>query len=222
MKLNPQEHCQHCEGLLSLLTGIIIPKPFQPKLLDNGFSLLQQDAKILKSIAKQLSKGIAMTDRQYSLVLEKLENYREQFKSHGIDIDDGKDKLLYPLREIDRSHTLKIDKGKIVMRFPFNKKIIDRIEEVRKLDPSSHSYGKNKHEWTYDPMTLVNLVQIARKFEHKFEIDSNIIEIYNTCLSYEKDKEIFFKYIPKRKIKVGDGRNKKENPFRVLKNLNLS
>ncbi len=193
MKLNPQEHCQHCEGLLSLLTGIIIPKPFQPKLLDNGFSLLQQDAKILKSIAKQLSKGIAMTDRQYSLVLEKLENYREQFKSHGIDIDDGKDKLLYPLREIDRSHTLKIDKGKIVMRFPFNKKIIDRIEEVRKLDPSSHSYGKNKHEWTYDPMTLVNLVQIARKFEHKFEIDPLVTEIFDLCMEYEIDRE---KYVP--------------------------
>ena len=190
MKIDTQ---QNCEGLISLLTGIIIPRPFNPKKVDNGFTLIDQDAKILKSIAKQLSKGIAMTDRQYGLVLEKLENYRDQFKSHDIDIDEYKDKLLYPLREIDRSHTLKLDKGRLIMRFPFNKKIIDRIEEVRRLDPTTHSYGKNTHSWAYCPQTLVCLVQIARKFHHKFEIEPIIEEIFSLCMEYEIDKE---KYVP--------------------------
>jgi len=38
----------------------------------------------------------------------------------------------------------------------------------------------------------------------------------------EKENEVFFKYIPKKKIKDEIKKNKKENPFRILKNLNLN
>ena len=61
-----------CEECLSLLTGIVIPKPSFPKEQDFGLIIKREDASILKSIAKQLSKGIAMTDRQYVLVIDLL------------------------------------------------------------------------------------------------------------------------------------------------------
>ena len=38
----------------------------------------------------------------------------------------------------------------------------------------------------------------------------------------EKDSEIFFKYLPKKKIKGESKRNIKENPFGILKNLNFN
>ena len=38
----------------------------------------------------------------------------------------------------------------------------------------------------------------------------------------EKNSEIFFKYMPKKKIKRENRGNIKENPFGVLKNLNLN
>ena len=38
----------------------------------------------------------------------------------------------------------------------------------------------------------------------------------------EKNNEVFFKYIPKKKVKVQNKENIKENPFGVLKNLNLN
>ena len=38
----------------------------------------------------------------------------------------------------------------------------------------------------------------------------------------EKNDEVFFKYIPQKKVKVVNKKNLKENPFRVLKNLNLN
>ena len=38
----------------------------------------------------------------------------------------------------------------------------------------------------------------------------------------EKNNEVFFKYIPKKKIKLQNKENFKENPFGVLKNLNLN
>tara|TARA_X000000368_G_C23046108_1_gene719200 strand:- start:1090 stop:2334 length:1245 start_codon:yes stop_codon:yes gene_type:complete len=185
---------ENCEGLISLLTGITIPRPINLKIIDHGYKLLDSDAKILKSIAKQLSKGIPLTDRQYNLVITKLENYRDQFLNKGINIDHYKDKLMYPLREIDRSHFLKFDEEeKLVIRFPFNRKIIDRIEEVRRVDPISHSYGDNIHKFSYSPQTLVKLVEIAHKFEYKFEVDKNIKDIYERCILFESSKE---KYVP--------------------------
>ena len=38
----------------------------------------------------------------------------------------------------------------------------------------------------------------------------------------EKNNEIFFRYIPKKKVKFKNKENTKENPFGILKNLNLS
>ena len=184
---------ENCEGLLSLLTGITIPRPAMLKVLDNGYTLLDADAKILKSIAKQLSKGIPLTNRQHSLVLDKLENYRDQFIKKGIDIDLYKDKLMYPYRQIDRSHTLKLHNDTLKIRFPFNKKIIDRIEEVRRVDHRSHEYSENTHTFKYTPQTLMKLVEIAKKFDHKFEIDEDVEDIYQQCLRLEETKE---QYVP--------------------------
>ena len=39
----------------------------------------------------------------------------------------------------------------------------------------------------------------------------------------EKNEDIFFKYLPKKKFKkTYDKKTKKESPFQVLKNLNLN
>ena len=38
----------------------------------------------------------------------------------------------------------------------------------------------------------------------------------------EKNNEVFFKYIPKKRIKFQNKENNKENPFGILKNLNLN
>ena len=38
----------------------------------------------------------------------------------------------------------------------------------------------------------------------------------------EKNNEIFFKYSPKKKFKHKNKENMRENPFKILKNLNLS
>ena len=38
----------------------------------------------------------------------------------------------------------------------------------------------------------------------------------------EKDNEVFFKYDPKKNIKKEEKKIMKENPFKILKNLNLN
>jgi len=196
-----------CEYCLSQLTGILIPRPYNAKETNFGYTLRTNDAKILKSIAKQLSKKIALTDRQYELVKTKLVEYKDQFQDNGVDIESCIENLAYPLREIDRSHTLKIVQGEdeklsLAIRFPFNKKILDRVEEIRRLEGKvKRTYKDNTHYFMFTPQNLVKLVQIAQRFDHKFDIDENVKEIYNTCLEYEEDKENYVPGIYKNQLK---------------------
>ena len=124
-----------CEYCLSQLTGILIPRPYNAKETNFGFTLRTNDAKILKSIAKQLSKKIALTDRQYELVKTKLVEYKDQFQDNGVDIESCIENLAYPLREIDRSKWVrKVEyKGEdcLAIRFTFNKKLIELLEKTR-------------------------------------------------------------------------------------------
>lgn len=190
-----------CEECLSLLTGIVIPKPSFPKEQDFGLIIKREDASILKSIAKQLSKGIAMTDRQYVLVKNKLVNHRQEFKKKNIDLDSCIDNLLMPLREIDRSHWLKIltykDEDWLAIRFPFSKKIIDRITELQKLQtiPLSQKppYKDHTHYFAFTPKNIFSLMQIAKKFDTKFTVHREIKEIYEELLDYDLNSE---QYVP--------------------------
>ena len=118
----------------------------------------KSDVNILKSINKQITtKKVAMTDRQYALVKGKLLNYKRTFQEHGIDIN-AVNELKFPLREIDRSHWIKIlkykDEDVLGIRFPFNKKVIDRIEDLRRLNEiniKAHTYADNVHCFPLTP-----------------------------------------------------------------------
>lgn len=193
------ENVTTCEDCLSLLTGVEIPKQTSKSYQDFGFQLASTDATILISIAKQLAKKIPLTDRQYELVKKKLlEDYRTQFDNYGVDLDSVIENLKFPLREVDRSHWLKIVKWNneniLGIRFPFNKKIIDRVEELRVLNKRGDvKYDKHIHYFNITPSNIVSLVEIADRFPHKFEIDIEIKEAYDTFKEYEKNKQ---DYIP--------------------------
>ena len=186
-----------CEECLSLLTGIIIPKPANPKEQNFGYVLKTEDAKILKSIAKQLSKKIGLTDRQYALVKRKLITYKDQFKTNDVDVGYCIDNLHYPLRDIDRSHWLKImtykDEDMLGIRFPFSKKIIDRIQDLQTLQQvpnnSRPGYKDHTHYFAFTPKNLFALVNIAKRFEEKFRIHKEILDLYEQCLVYEKEAD---------------------------------
>ena len=196
-----QETPNTIEDCLSLLTGIVIPKPIFPKQQDFGYIIKNSDASILKSIAKQLSKGVSLTDRQYELVKRKLIDHRDEFKRHGVDLDSCLDNLKYNLREIDRSHWLRIltykDEDWLAIRFPFSKKIIGRISELQALQSipvnQKPPYKDHTHFFAFTPKNIFSLVQIAKKFDTKFIIHKEITTIYDELLDYQNNKE---KYVP--------------------------
>ena len=79
----------------------------------------------------------------------------------------------------------------------FNTKSDDKTKEVKLIPEMLNLLGCNKE----------NFVKLIKKMNYK---------------TYEKNKDLYFKYIPFKKIiKKDNNKNFKDNPFRVLSQLNL-
>jgi len=165
-----------------------------------------KDVTVLKSIATQVTRGTALTDRQYDLVKEKLSDayYMNQFVSKGLsptEYQAALNELRSELREIDRSKYItlveeapgrkvgfinrnpepqKSDAPWIKVGFPFAKRLIKSIDWVAsKTDRSNyvHNQGSRDHFFKFDEKIVYDL--ISEFINKEFEIDNEILEFYN-------------------------------------------
>lgn len=160
------------------------------------------DATIMYSIARQVFKGTPLTDRQYSLMKEKLSKYKDQFISLECNFDLALDTLRNPLRHIDRSKYIKIvDTAEVYadrvyesykqnwkwmkIRFPFSKKLIGSVQKFVILNNYQHKKGSHEH---YVSLTEENVYQVISEFKDKnFEIEKDLIDIYNACIEVKEN-----------------------------------
>jgi hypothetical protein len=131
------------EDCLELLTGINAVKGY-------SFTLENEDYNILTSVARQVFKGTALTDRQFDMLVKKLEKYTLQFEQNGIDINGIITNMILrtPFRTVDRTQTVYIEDGLIVAQFPFNKKLISKIQTLR--DEATGQVTNNKNKWKFE------------------------------------------------------------------------
>lgn len=143
-----------------------------------AFTIEKTDFTIMNSIARQAFKGMPLTDRQFALMQEKLQTYREQFINLDWDFDYAVNQLRQPLRHIDRSKYIKLQDNTIVVRFPFNKTDIVYVQEAaNKCQEYHHQKGTHIHHFAYNEINVLNLLN---RFSTKdFKIDEEILEVYN-------------------------------------------
>ena len=167
------------------------------------YNLERSDATFLSSIARQVFKGVGLTDRQHNAVKEKLIKYKDQFETFD---EDSLDHFRIPLRQIDRSQYITIvdseslelgsvfstetSKSKwIKIRFPFNKKTITVIESLkfklvgsynqRSMYSNGYYHKKGSHEH-YFKLTEQTAYSIVDNFKEKnFNIDNDLVDYYN-------------------------------------------
>ena len=170
------------EDCLELLAGF-------RKESDN-FSLMKEDYTIMHSIARQVFKGTALTDRQLALMQTKLLAYKDQFDNADIPLEINK--LRHPLRKINRDKYVKLDNDKIKVRFPFKKSDIMLINEIsHKSKGYTHQKGSHEHFFDY---TELNVKNILDRFASKsFKIDKELFEVYHEIKHMEAQKE---NYVP--------------------------
>jgi len=167
------------EDLLELSAGLIQGPEIS---LDNS------DITIMHSIARQVFKGTALTDRQFMLMQEKLEKYKTQFVNLDCDFDYAVKELRQPLREIDRSKYIKIVGDEIKIRFPFRKSEIMEINSISyQCDDYRHSKGTHEHWFGY---TERNVLAILDSFSNKsFEVDKELLNLYDELCAIREHPE---------------------------------
>ena len=180
------------------------------------------DCTILYSIARQVFRGKAFTDRQLDVVCMKLNYYSKQF------IDLGYTNLQQilnmqvtrtPLRKVDRSQWIKVvdepvratpkftvssmrkkavdstveKNSYIAVRFPFSKKIIVLIEQLAHAHRKGYYHEKGSHIH-YFRISENSVYDIVKAFENKnYDID---VELLTYAKQVEAIKENASDYIP--------------------------
>jgi len=162
----------------------------------SNFELRAGDAVLLNSIARQVARGVALTDRQYELVKSKLVEYRSQFEKNNMNhLDQALETLAYPLRSIDRSKRIYVEDNWLVVKFPFNKKAISQLVSVSNSFRQFYTHEKNSNEHKfklYEP--VINEIVELFKDKH-FVIDPELIEINDQIESIKSKKLEFVPYV---------------------------
>lgn len=179
------------------------------------------DGPILTSISRQCKKGMALTDRQYDLVKNKLAVYKDVLQEHNIEFNNNPPRL--PLREIDRSKYIRIvDTAEayantpyesykesykwIKVRFPFSKKDIVKIESVihecinqrKRLREYRHVKGSHEHYFLYNAYTAYALVKALQN--RNFDIDAELIDVHNGVQKLLENRKQHTPYVDNNKV----------------------
>lgn len=172
---------------------------------DLTFNVDTSDRSILESVARQVFRSTALTDRQYALVKEKLLKYKFQFESQDIiGFDRAVEKLRNPLREIDRSKYITIvdhpddivypsdDRGKFIkIRFPFKKSDIALIGQISNTKDYHHKNGSHEHFFVFNETNTYNL--LSRFSDRNYKIDNELVDIYQKIVDIRENEK---HYVP--------------------------
>ena len=175
------------ESYLELLTGLVG---------NTAFTIQSSDFTILNSIARQVYKGVGLTDRQHEVVKEKLLSYADQFTALEYPIHDAVKNTRIPIRHIDRARWIRTvsinDQFYIGVRFTFNKKLISAIEVLSNIEQKSlYDKVEKTHYFIFNE---VNLHKVIGELKDKnFEIELELQERYNLLEMMHTNKK---NYIP--------------------------
>lgn len=155
----------------------------KPRIVNVRIDLGEQS--LVRSLAKQVNKGTALTDRQLDLATKKIEKYRLGLEKNKVDVDLLllNKRTRYPLREIDRTqsislHVEKDKKVKILIKYVFSKRFAVIWDEIVKDLIGSYREDKGIKEILFNERDLRTVVDSLRPLQ--FEVSDEIAELYNT------------------------------------------
>lgn len=169
------------------------------------YILDRTDHNLIYSFVKQVSRGMAFTDRQYELAKAKILYYKDQFISQGYNPENDLDNLRLPIRTIDRSRWLRITEYTndskvtenidspsiyIAVRFTFQKRLISVIEQIKKATGNQELYDKETkvHYFHYSEKVLFDIIEAIK--DKNFDIDETAQTIYKKLKSLKPEDHI--------------------------------
>lgn len=178
---------------------------YHAKAEDLPYELHEDNAKVIRSVAKQVYKGKALTEKQFKMCNKIMNDYYiTEFHKNGIDITEAIECTREPYRKVDRSFWIKIikqneivpnstEEKRLAIRFPFNRKMIDSIDRLKRVAPESYGYHEHTHFFEPRERTIQKVVEISKLITADWQISDEVQQVYNDCLQFEKDRN---KHIP--------------------------
>ncbi len=184
-----------------------------------GIDMISSDYTILSSIARQVSKKVGLTDKQYELCKKKLlENYKTKFNEKDIDLDLAVGKLRMPLRVIDRRKYIRLntpeDQNNLIstaptdivkharwfcVRFPFSKKLISEIDSsIPDRRNYWHAKGSHEHFFVVNEHNVFNIIDSFK--DKDFNIDDELLEYYNKIVEVKNNPDSYVSTIKDCKL----------------------
>lgn len=180
------------EDVIEILAGL------RPRIVN--IRLDYADKNIIRSLGRQVHKGLALTDRQLDLSIKKIEKYRDGLEKNNIDVDKmlQEKPLKMPLRFIDRSQKIflsKIDNDKTVMSIKFNvSKEFDSFWST--ISKTLIGDVKEKPMLKEIPFNEVNVHQVLSTFPHNsYDIDDEILEIFEKIQEIQENPTNFIPHL---------------------------
>ena len=171
----------------------------------------QTDRTLIKSLGSQVYKSTALTDRQLSLAINKIEKYKEGLIANSVDVDSviQLKQLRMPLREIDRTRSIQIvalddKKHAIRVQYPFSKKLAQVWDELQQQLLGTVTDLKTHKLVTYTEKNLLLVVNTLST--HDFDVSADVNELVSKI---GKISECGENYLPT--VNLIDGEFKLEN-----------
>lgn len=182
---------KHVEDYLELLAGYEpLTQQSSSVIFNTGnttFSLARYDVQIVESMASHtLWSNRALTDKQGELAVRLVLKYRKQFANQGIDISPVEQPVFRnPLRTVDRTKRISLENDMIVIRFPYDKALIDEIHKFKTASQGSVRWHQDTKQW-HMALTEYNLnwvVAWGQAFQ--FEIQDSLLELFGQVMTCE-------------------------------------
>lgn len=184
------------EDTLEILAGVA-PRSIYIKI-DLG------ERSLIQSLGRQVSKGIALTDRQLDLAIKKVIKYQTALDSNGVDTNRLLlDKpLRMPLREVDRTQQISFDTSlvdgsqKLVVRYTFSKKLEVVWLKVREeLIKCNIQYEEDKSRKIITASELSVYYTVKEFLPLNFNIDPDVEEIFKKIEEILETREEHIPYL---------------------------
>lgn len=173
----------HVEDYLELLGGYNLGDPD----LEVNIKLARYDISVVNNMSWAIHNGEALTDRQAELTVKLILKYQKQFAKHNIDITPVIDPVYrQPLRKVDRDHKVDIEDKKLVIKFPYDKELINDLTYYRESSQGRMYFDKEFKKWKI-ALTEKNVLWVTEWAKNlEFDISSCVKELYSKLINEKK------------------------------------
>lgn len=150
-------------------------------------SLARYDVNIVHSLAESTITGKSLTDKQADLAIVLINKYKRQFLKIKVDTTSIIDTPVFrnPIRIIDRSKQVYIENNSIVVKFPYERKLVQFVSTASKNSEGSFKFDPVLKVWNL-AITESNVSWACSLSKSGFDIDTNLLQLMQEILVCEQ------------------------------------